>query len=327
MKIKLLIAIIIIAIGAFVIETKRLNNRPDDSAIVLSGNIEVTEVDAGFKIGGRISELKAEEGEKVESDKILATLDKSEFENIVSQNVAYLNERKILLEELKAGSRREELEQAKANVSYAEAELIKAEKDYKRIESLYNDGILSAQQFDSAKKSYEAAFSLHKKSLESFNLVKTGPRMEEIKAAEKRVQYAEASLKVAEDKLNETAIYSPVSGVVLKKNAESGEIISAGMPVYTVGVLEKPWIKVYVKEDKLGFIKLGQRAEIKVDSFPNKIYEGRVTYISSEAEFTPKNIQTQEERVKLVFGIKVAVNNINDELKPGMPADVRLLLK
>lgn len=327
MKIKLLIAVVIIAIGAFAIETKRLNNRPDDSAIVLSGNIEVTEVDAGFKIAGRIAKLKAEEGEKVEKDKILATLDKVEFENIVSQNVAYLNERQILLEELKAGSRREELEQAKANVSYTEAELVKSKKDYERIESLYNNGILSAQQFDSAKKSYEAAVSMHKKSLESFNLVKAGSRMEEIKAAEKRVQYAKASLKAAEDKLNDTTIYSPVSGVILKKNAESGEIISPAMPVYTIGVLEKPWIKVYVKEDKLGLIKLGQRAEIKTDSFPSKIYEGTVTYISSEAEFTPKNIQTQEERVKLVFGVKISVKNRNDELKPGMPADVRLLLK
>jgi len=327
MKIKLLIAIVIIVIGAFAIETKRLNNRPDDSAIVLSGNIEVTEVDAGFKIGGRIAKLKAEEGEKVEKDKILATLDKVEFENIVSQNVAYLNEKQILLEELKAGSRREDLEHAKANVSYADAELSKTKKDYERIESLYNNGILSAQQFDSAKKSYEAAVSMHKKSLESFNLVKAGPRMEEIKAAENRVQYAEASLKVAKEKLNDTTIYSPVSGVILKKNAESGEIISPAIPVYTIGVLEKPWIKVYVKEDKLGLIKLGQRAEIKTDSFPNKIYEGTVTYISSEAEFTPKNIQTQEERVKLVFGVKISVENRNDELKPGMPADVRLLLK
>src|SRR3990167_4588404 len=233
MKIKLLIAIVIIVIGAFAIETKRLNNRPDDSAIVLSGNIEVTEVDAGFKIGGRIAKLKAEEGEKVEKDKILATLDKVEFENIVSQNVAYLNEKQILLEELKAGSRREDLEQAKANVSYADAELSKTKKDYERIESLYNNGILSAQQFDSAKKSYEAAVSMHKKSLESFN--------------------------VAKEKLNDTTIYSPVSGVILKKNAESGEIISPAIPVYTIGVLEKPWIKVYVKEDKLGLIKLGQR--------------------------------------------------------------------
>ncbi|OGW00440.1 MAG: hypothetical protein A2889_03605, partial [Nitrospinae bacterium RIFCSPLOWO2_01_FULL_39_10] len=272
MKIKLLIAIVIIVIGAFAIETKRLNNRPDDSAIVLSGNIEVTEVDAGFKIGGRIAKLKAEEGEKVEKDKILATLDKVEFENIVSQNVAYLNEKQILLEELKAGSRREDLEHAKANVSYADAELSKTKKDYERIESLYNNGILSAQQFDSAKKSYEAAVSMHKKSLESFNLVKAGPRMEEIKAAENRVQYAQASLKVAKEKLNDATIYSPVSGIILKKNAEIGEIILPAVPVYTIGILEKPWLKVYVKEDKLGLIKLGQRAEINVDSFPNKIY-------------------------------------------------------
>jgi HlyD family secretion protein len=122
-------------------------------------------------------------------------------------------------------------------------------------------------------------------------------------------------------------IYAPVSGVVLRKNVELGETVSPGIPVYTIGDLENPWIKVYVKEDKLGFVKLGQKAKITVDSYPGKVYEGKISYISSEAEFTPKNVQTQEERVKLVFGIKVSVKNINDELKPGMPADARIVFK
>ena len=122
-------------------------------------------------------------------------------------------------------------------------------------------------------------------------------------------------------------IYSPVSGVILRKNNEVGETIAAGVPVYTIGDLDNPWVKVYVKEDKLGLVKLGQSAEVKTDTFPDKKYEGKITYISSEAEFTPKNVQTQEERVKLVFGVKVSVKNINDELKPGMPADVKIFLK
>jgi len=127
--------------------------------------------------------------------------------------------------------------------------------------------------------------------------------------------------------LRDTVITAPVSGVVLRKNSEAGETVAAGAAVYSLGDLENPWIRVYVKEDKLGLVKLGQKAEVMTDSFPNKTYLGIVTMISSEAEFTPKNVQTQEERVKLVFALKVSVKNENGELKPGMPADVKIILR
>ena len=138
---------------------------------------------------------------------------------------------------------------------------------------------------------------------------------------------ARAALRTAEVRFRDSVIYAPLAAVVLRKDVEAGETVNAGMPVFTLGDLENPWVKVYVKEDKLGLVKLGQKAEISVDTFPNKRYEGTVTYISSEAEFTPKNVQTREERVKLVFGVKVSVKNQNNELKPGMPADVEILVK
>ena len=114
--------------------------------------------------------------------------------------------------------------------------------------------------------------------------------------------------------------------MVLRKNVEAGETVAAGTPIFTIGDLQNPWIKVYVKENKLGFVKLGQKAQVRTDSYPERSYEGTITYISSEAEFTPKNVQTQEERVKLVFGVKVSVRNQQEELKPGMPADVKIVL-
>ncbi|MEW6570488.1 MAG: efflux RND transporter periplasmic adaptor subunit [Nitrospirota bacterium] len=113
----------------------------------------------------------------------------------------------------------------------------------------------------------------------------------------------------------------------MRKTVELGETVAQGIPIYTIGDLENPWVKIYVKEDKIGRLKLGQKAEVTTDSYPGKIYGGTVTYISSEAEFTPKHVQTQEERVKLVFGVEVSVKNVNQELKPGMPADVKILLK
>ena len=131
----------------------------------------------------------------------------------------------------------------------------------------------------------------------------------------------------AQVRLADTKLYAPVSGVILKKHSEAGETVAAGIPVFRLGDLESPWIKVYVKEDRVGQVKLGQRALVSTDSYRGKTYEGSVSFISSEAEFTPKNVQTQEERVKLVFAVKVKVKNVNDELKPGMPADVRLSVR
>jgi HlyD family secretion protein len=147
-----------------------------------------------------------------------------------------------------------------------------------------------------------------------------------IEAQESRVRQARAALAAAVEKLKDASMDAPASGIILRRNVEAGETVAPGVPVYTIGDLERPWVKVYVKEDKLGLVKLGQRAEVTVDSYPDKVYEGTVTYISSEAEFTPKNVQTREERVKLVFGAEVNVENPGGELKPGMPADVKIRL-
>ncbi len=327
MKKKLLIAGVIVLIGVAVFLISHFSGKQEDGLLILSGNVEVTEVNMGFKTSGRVVELLVEEGQKVRKGDKLAILDSGELQNQVAQHRAYLNETITRLQELKAGSRPQEIEQATANVKYAEAELIKAKKDHERAGVLYKNGAISAQQMDNAKKVYDTATSQHKKALEALSLVKEGPRKEEIRAAENRVRQAEAALKASEERLKDTILYAPVSGVIMRKNIELGETVAPGISVYTIGDLENPWIKVYVKEDRLGLVKLGQKAEITTDSYPGKKYEGTVTYISSEAEFTPKNVQTQEERVKLVFGVKVSVKNINDELKPGMPADVRIMLK
>lgn len=324
-KIIIIGVIIVICIAIFLVS--RLSNKHEEGVIVLSGNVEVTEANIGFKLSGRVVELLVDEGYKVKKGDMLARLDNAELASIVIQNRASLQEALTRLAELRAGSRTQEIEQARANVSSAEAELIKAKKDYERYEALYRNDAISAQQMDAAKKTYDVAVSQHKKALETLSLVREGPRKEEITAAENRVQQARAALAASEERLKDTTIYAPFSGVILRKNIELGEIVAPGIPLYTIGDLENPWIKVYVKEDKLGHVKLGQKAKVTTDSYPGKTYEGTVTFISSEAEFTPKYVQTQEERVKLVFGVKVMLKNINDELKPGMPADVRIFLR
>lgn len=318
-------AVIVIAAAVFL--TYRFGNRGEDGVMLLSGNVEVTETNVGFKIPGRVIELRVDEGYRVKTGDVLAGLDNAELAGVVSQNRAALKEATERLSELKAGSRFQEIGQAKANVNSQEAELIKVKKDYERAEMLYKNGAISASQFDTAKSAYDNRVALHKNALETLSLVKEGPRKEEIRMAGHRVEQAKAALKISEERFGDTVIYAPSPGVILRKNVEVGETVAQGTPVVTMGDLSSPWIKVYVREDRLGLVKLGQKAKITVDTYRDKFYEGTVTYISSEAEFTPKSVQTQEERVKLVFGVKVRVKNENDELKPGMPADVRINLK
>jgi len=328
MKKKVAIAaafLIVIIIGFLLL--KKINNNHDGGVLIVSGNVEVTEVNMGFKIPGRVMELLTDEGRKVNAGDKLAVLDDAELQSQVAQNRAYLSEAVTKLEELKIGSRPQEIQQAMATVDQAEAERHKAEKDYQRAEALFGKEVVSAQYLDTARKTYDLAVAQHNKALEALSLVREGPRKEVIKGSGDRVLQAKAALQLSIERLHDSIIYAPASGVVLQKNVEPGETVASGLPVYTIGDLAKPWIKVYIKEDKLGLVKLGQKAEITTDSYPGKKYEGTVTYISSEAEFTPKNVQTREERVKLVFGVKVSVQNLNDELKPGMPADVKIVLK
>jgi membrane fusion protein YbhG len=324
------ILIVPVLVGAVVLAAflvSRWSHKPEEGVLLLSGNVEVTEPNVGFKIPGRVTGLLVDEGQRVQTGDRLATLDSAELESVVAQNRAALGEARVRLAELMAGSRIQEIEQAKAEVSSAEAELVKAQKDYERADRLFKNEAIPASQYDSAKRTHETARAQLKSALERLSLVKEGPRKEEIRAQEDRVRQIEAGLRTSEEKLKDTVIYAPVSGIVLRKNVELGETVGAGVPVFTVGELEDPWIKVYVKEDRIGLVKLGQKARVSTDSYPGKTYEGTVTFISSEAEFTPKIVQTHEERVKLVFGIKVKVKNVGDELKPGMPADVRIELK
>ncbi len=304
-----------------------LRNRGDEGIMKFSGNVEATEANVGFKIPGRVKELLVDEGYKVKQGDVLARLDGAELASVVDQARAALQEATTRLAELKAGSRPQEIERARANRKSQEAELTRARKDYERAEVLFKNGAISASQHDAARSVYENRAGLYESATESLSLVREGPRREDIEAARQRVEQAQAALRTSEERFNDTVIYAPFDGVILRKYVELGETVAAGTPVFDVGDLKNPWIKVYVKEPSLTLVKLGQKARIAVDSYPKKTYEGVVTYISSEAEFTPKQVQTDEERVKLVFGVKVRVNNKEGDLKPSMPADVTISLR
>ena len=318
------LAVIVAAvIVAAVAITNHVRNR-NDGTMKLSGNVEVTECNVGFKVAGKIATLTVDEGSRVKEGDLIAELSSGDARTLVDQNKAALEEARVKLAELKAGSRRQEIVKARADSASLEAELVRARKDFERAQTLYENGAISASRFDSAKSAYESRLGQLRSAKQQQSLIEEGPRREDIRAAELRVKQLEALVANTEEKLADTRLYAPISGVVFRKNVELGEIVQPGAAVFTIGALDRPWVKVYVKEDKLALVKLGQKARITVDTYKDRAYDGTVTFISSDAEFTPKNVQTQEERVKLVFGVKVTVTNKDQELKAGMPADVRI---
>jgi HlyD family secretion protein len=321
------IFIVLIIAAGFWVWKNYYGRQEDKEALLLSGNVEVTEVKVGFTLAGRVVELPWEEGQVVQKGALLARLDRGEQASIIAQNRAAIQEAKSRLEELKAGSRPQEVAQAQALLKAHEAELTRLKKDYDRSEILYKNGAISASQLDMAKSAFETKSAQQKNAAESLNLIKEGPRKESIQAAESRLQQARASLATSEERLRNTEIHAPMTGIILKKNCEPGEIVGQGIPVYTIGDLTRPWIKVYVSGEKRGLVKYGQKAQVTTDTDKNKVYEATVSYIASEAEFTPKTVQTKEERVKQVFAVKVRLDNRDQELKPSMPADVRISVK
>jgi len=254
--------------------------------------------------------------------------------------------------DLKAGSRDQEIEAAKAELAEAQAQLDQWESDYARVSQLVEKNAISRQDYDRVRASYKAAeervkaatqklalaqagFREHRieqaeatkrKAEAELALVLEGPRAEKIAQAEARHKQAEAALALAETKLGYARLVAPIRGVVLSENVEPGEYVAPGTPVVTVGDLAHPWLRAYINETDLGRVKHGQKVHVTTDTYPDKVYEGRVSFIASEAEFTPKNVQTQKERVKLVYRIKIDVANPELELKPGMPADAKILL-
>jgi len=275
----------------------------------------------------------------------------------LSRSRAELDQAKSVLQELEIGSRRQEIESAKAALARAKAGQQRAQADWERAQSLYKDKDISTARYDEAKAQFESAQAQLQQATEQFDLVQEGPRKEDIDGAKAQVERAKANVRLAEaarlelkrlqeeqlarkaDTRQATAqldvqetllknaeVTAPMDGVVLVKSAEPGEVLAAGTTVVTLGNLAKPWLRAYINEQDLGRVKLGTAVKVTTDSFPGKTYSGRVSFIASDAEFTPKQIQTQEERVKLVYRIKIDVDNPAGELKSNMPADAEIPL-
>jgi HlyD family secretion protein len=375
---------------AFALMTSGACGRKSGNRILLSGNIELTEVNIAFKTAGRLIERTVDEGTAIKKGQRIARLDqdqllaqkeretaalqsatallaqaetslawqKANLAADIEQRRADLNSFQAKLLELNNGSRPQEIQESKAAVDSAQAEFDRARRDWERGQALYKNDDISTAQFDQYRSRWESSEAFLKQTKERQALILAGPRSEQIEAAAAQVRRASASLKMAESnsleikrreqelplrraeiarakanlalietQIADTIVNSPIDGVVLVKSADPGEVLSAGTSVVAVGDIDHPWLRAYINEKDLGKIKLGTKAKVTTDSYPGKSYTGRVSFIASEAEFTPKQIQTQEERVKLVYRIKIDLDNPKHELKSNMPADAEIQLE
>ena len=280
----------------------------------------------GFKIAGHVDRRLVDEGETVKKGQIVAKLETADLELDVANARAQLLAAQATFAQLANGSRPQDVSVAQAALRSAQADKQNAAVEYERMRRLFAQGAVSAQELDRSQTSFATANARADQTVQQLSLVVEGPRREEIDLAAARVEQMKQVQKLAQTRLGYAQITAPVDGVVLSKNIEAGEYVSPGTPVVTIGDLNQFWLKAYIAETDLGRVKLGQKVKVTTDTYPNKAYEGRIGFIASEAEFTPKSIQTTEERVKLVYRIKINVENTSRELKPGMPADAVIQL-
>jgi len=389
MKKRLPIILLLVAAGAGYYFWKSGAFSGPSTKMLISGNLELTQVDLSFKVAGRLTELNVREGQWVKKGDVIAKLDaatlgqqldrdqatvaasqsdyqqletsiayqKATIESDIAARVADEAQAQAKLDELLAGSRKQEIQQGDAGVSDAKAANDMAKSDWDRAQTLFKNEDISRAQYDQAKSKLDSTAAQLRQSQERLAMLQEGPRKEEIAGARAALAHSQAALDQAKanridlkrkeqelearqadiaknraqagmtkTQIDDTVLVAPIDGVVLVKPAENGEVIAAGTTVVSIGDLDHPWLRAYVNETDLGKVKLGETVKLSTDSYPNKTYTGRISFIASDAEFTPKQIQTKEERVKLVYRIKVEVDNSAHELKNNMPVDAEIPL-
>jgi len=324
--------ILFVTVGALVYIGQK-NNR--EKGLYYSGTIETTQANLSFQIPGRVAKVNIEEGQAVNKDQIIAELDRAEFESRLAQAKANLDRAQKSKQQLQTVlSINEktlplEVARARANVNSARDTLKDAEKNYNRFEDLFKKGVITEKERDSMKLNYDVAKNRLTESesvlrLAEGNLTKIDAVKQDIEVAAAQINAAGASLNQASIQLDYTQLKSPMNGIVTSRSIEPGETVTSGREVITISDLSNVDLKIFVDETEIGKVKPGQKVDVKVDTFPGKTYDGEVSFISPEGEFTPKIIQTKKERVKLVYLVKVSVANPSLELKAGMPADAWL---
>jgi len=303
------------------------NKNSAGNIIKATGTIEATEVEVRSKVAGTIEQRLFDEGTEVKKGDLLCSLDIEEQQINLETQKQRANAQEKKYDLLRNGYRKAEIESQAAIVSEYKNSFDGAEREYKRIKELYEKGVASKRDFDKAETDMNVWDKRIKEAQAQLSILKDGYRKEDINSALASTNAERSSLELIEKYIRDAKITAPIDGTVTEKLAEKGEFIREGSPVALISDLQDIWLTIYIPETDYGRIKLAQEASVEIDSFPGKRFPGKIIYISKDAEFTPKNVQTQADRVKLVYEVKVRLDNKDGLFKPGMIADAYIETK
>ena len=327
-RILFVILVLVLALGGATFWWFRERAHPGDPhTLLLHGNVDIREVNLGFRVAGKLSQVALDEGDPVKAGELLARLDDEPYRREVEESRAQTASLRARVQLLEAGNRPQEIAQARAAAREREVTLANAERVFKRQEELFASKAVAIQDRDDAEARYREAEARLKSAHEQLALLEAGFRAEDIAQAKAEHARAEATLASAELRLADTVLKAPSDGVVLTRAQEPGAILQAGTTVLTVSLREPVWVRAYVHEPDLGRIHPGLKVEVQTDSRPGKPYAGQIGYISPRAEFTPKNVETPELRTTLVYRLRVVVEKPDDGLRQGMPVVAKVAVE
>lgn len=315
-KILILIAVVIAIVTVYFFNNSKNQN------LSATGIIETTKINVSSKTYGQITKLNVKEGDTVKKDQVIAELDRRDVSAQRESQEALVKVSQANLQDLKNGLRPEEIADIKWQMSQAEANFIKTSNDLTRYQELYKEGAIAQSLLDQYENNFAVAQNQYKSVNEKYKVALDGARIEQLNIASNQVDQNQAQLLSAKVKEDELLVKSPLDGVVIDKNYNNGEYISSAAQLLTVADLNDLWIRVYISTNDIGKISLGQEVKVIVDAFPQETFKGKIIEIADEAEYTPKFVQTKEERASLVYGVKIQIDTNGFSLKPGMPADV-----
>ena len=319
-------AVVILVIGAGVAYWETRPTAPADQ-VTIYGNVDIRQVQAAFDDSGRILRLSVQEGDRVHKGQLLAELDPTRFQDAVDRDQASVATQEQVLARLLAGSRPEEIAEARASAAAAQAALANAETTWRRQQALAAEQYVPRQNLDNAAAVLKTARANLDHAQQGLALAIKGPRQEDIAAARSQLVAEQAALHLAQRQLADTKLFAPQEGVVQDRILEPGDMASPQVPVFTLALDNPVWVRAYLPEKSLGQVRLGMQADIDSDSFPGKHFAGWVGFISPTAEFTPKTVQTTELRTELVYRVRIYACNPGHQLRLGMPVTVQIPLR
>ncbi len=296
-----------------------------DAGVSGTGTIEIVEIDIAPLAPARVVRVIKDEGDAVRIGDTVALLTQATLRADIESRGARVAAASARLRDLEAGARPAEVQRAESEVRTAEAEVTRTAADLQRLTGLAASQIISQQQLDAARTAASTAASRRDAARDALRLVRDGARPQQIAAARAEVAGERASLSGAVSVASDLVLISPVAGVVTSRNAEPGEVLTAGQSAVTVGDVARPWVRIYVDERALPLVRVGQRAIATLDAYPKREFRGRVAAIASKAEFTPRVALTESERADLLFGVKVELADSTGMLKAGLPVTVRVI--